>query len=1245
MRERACKNCGGKNYEVVGQNMVKCLFCGTLYVDEQASKDEAFLIARANDLLRELQFEKAEEEFDKVISLYPMSFEAFFGRALAKNKIVLFQNRRGMFNRPSFFGDKISFLGDEADFQKALSLAPQENAKTYNEIARRTEKIKKNYDAVTSKRVFDCVVSVIGQNEDVKQAFKNEILKILNAHELSVFDCEEFSKKQSEESVFRALETSKVFVFCALDNTDDAFSKTVADRYFYQISQHHKTKSSFVLCLDSKNMKLDDLPKEFSGSKNVLNTFSISFAQDLEVRILKEIENSKKELAKIDTIQIQNEKPQKRQYVDVESVEPMELGHYEVENISGSSHSKKKWIFISLKNGDFATAQKLTQAELEKDPYDSELLFAQLLSDKKIRTEDEFFSKISNFSDRERLENILRYANKGFAENFVDRWEMLVQELDEVEFYNNFLLYLASFKTPNRENFILSAENKAVESLDETLISNVEKCFDAKDVDRFVQFYFLLAQKSDDKEYYSKILQLDMGHEESNIALMLRKFKTSQDKLSYRNREEVENMLKFLNEKSRTAFVSAVIEMIVPVAFLDLEEAQKQIDFYVSYIQEQSALCTILQKLAFQFQEMGFFKVAEKYISIAISKENENKVELYWKLIQIKCHCRSDEELIVSKVKPSDLPEWETLLELGDDAHDEMYGAIVSKNSMYEGEKNDLRPDLLDKVQLKEKLSNFLLRNRQVLLEIEKQDGLSSKKGTDYFQMQLQPFEKYINELDRIEDFDTFVDFIKKIDMRLFAMGLSLESSISAIDVAERSGKLSNIEFSTSHDTQKMEKVLKSAKKSAFLRRFLIGFLEFFPLGFATLLLIVSIAMPKEVYLYFSQTWLIVFMIFSACVAGGNLLFYTIKKRTLSKKKSALFLSLIGLGVMNLVLFLLSFYIIPTTISISNSNELQTLLKNAPYHDFVLEKDVDLSKEKWEGVDFYGSLDGKDHKISNIKTAFLSSNHGELKNLTVEVNMNIKSSGNFGVIAGQNFGVIENCFVTGELSVLEGKTIGGIVGDNRGSLISCQSSLKISVQSKSDVAVGGVVGANQEKSKVAKSAFVGEIEILSAKSATVGGLNGKDFGKSEIFENFSNSTISVSNAEQATVGGLVGLGRGSTHDNYALGKITTSNVQSGHVGGLYGDFNNSHESVLHSYCSVEIETSLKKGALVGALSGMFDSCFAKGQGELCGEKRPPISSLSHCELSESYDAQFGFDTEIWDLSQTLPKLAWEILKL
>ena len=1246
MRERACKNCGGKKYEVVGQNMVKCMFCGTLYVDEQGSKDEEFLLARANDLLRDLQFAKAIEQFDKIVNLFPMSFEGFFGLALAKHKIVLYPDKTGLLTRPCFFGEKIDLLQEDESVQKALSLAPAERAKTFREILQSVQDAKTQYDALASKQSFDVILCVDGQDAEKVAQLKEEIQKICQQKKLSVFDA-----GASEEMTFRAVETAKVFVCVLLNEQSDAVqqNRDLFDEYFHQILLHKKTRSSFVLCINGKKVKLSRLPKNFSQSINVLEVYSISFLQDLDVRLSNECKNSEKELARIDTIKIQKANPQRKEYVDVESISPVELGSFNVENVAATAESKKKMIFLALKNGDFATAQSLAKKELEADPYNSELLFAALLADKGIRTVDDFFAKLSNFSDKERLGDILRYANKDFAEDFVDRWEGLVQQADDEESYNQYFQFLVSFKTPNREKFIAAAQDKAVETLNPQLIENVEKCFGADEVDRFVQFYFLLAQKSDDKKYYQKILQLDAGHEESNIVLMLRKFKTPTDKLTYRERAEVENMLKFLEENSRVAFVSAVVEMVLPIAFFNLQEAEKQLDFYLAYIQDKAALISLLKRIASQFQQMQFFQAAEKYFSIAISKmedleeQKTQKTELFWELIKTKCHCRTDEELVMSQLRPIDLPEWETLLAVGDDQHDEAYGAIVSKNNMFSG-KRVFAPNMMDKVELKEKLQAFLQRNNNVLLEIEKQEGAAVKKGVDYFALQMQPFEKYLPQIDQTEDFASYCDLVSKISDRLAALDLSLESSISVLGVQERAGGMQNVEISAS-PSREYESAKQSQKQKQFLKNFFAIFLEFFPLAFSALLFVLSIFLPKSAYAYFSQTSLIILLIFSLLLTGGNLLYWLIKRKTLTKGRKAILFSLVGLGIVNLLAFLLTFYVLPGTISISDVGELQTLLKNAPYCNFVLQEDLDFAETEWTPLVLHGTLDGKKHSLSNLSDALLSANYGTVRGVSLEVDMQIDDASTFGILAYENFGTLEDCFVGGKLSLSAGEIVGGLVGKNHGNVTACQSSVEIVIQKEGDAVAGGLIGENEggkNGSEISKCSFLGSLQVECTRQATVGGLIGKESGASQIFECFSSGEISVSDAVRLTAGGLVGSGKSASHDNFARGTITATDITRSSVGGLCGSYSNSHisEKITNSYAALTIQ-GVPAGALVGSLGGRMENCFAVGELPVYGSLLQPAGGVYGCEVCDGYDPKFRFDDEIWDLSTFLPTFVWQ----
>ena len=143
MRERICNNCGGKKYKEIGQNMVKCLFCGTIYVDEYANKEEEILIVQAYEKIRDFKFQEAVKDFDKILALYPKSHEAYYGRLQAKNKVIYFNSKEGNKRYPSFFGKEIPNYFEDEDFKwlrvlncmKKINM-PIKKIKEYVELAK-----------------------------------------------------------------------------------------------------------------------------------------------------------------------------------------------------------------------------------------------------------------------------------------------------------------------------------------------------------------------------------------------------------------------------------------------------------------------------------------------------------------------------------------------------------------------------------------------------------------------------------------------------------------------------------------------------------------------------------------------------------------------------------------------------------------------------------------------------------------------------------------------------------------------------------------------------------------------------------------------------------------------------------------------------------------------------------------------------------------------------------------------------
>ncbi len=1249
MRERVCKNCGGREYKVVGQNMVKCAFCGTLYVDEHASKEEEVLLVGANEISRSFRFEDAVAEFDKILSIYPFSYEAYFGRMLARNKIILYTSKKGASRRPRFF-EKIVSVFDDQDYKKAMELAPEERKADFQKVTKRIEKIKKRYEEISSESNYDVIFCVAKEDGKISEKVQ-KIVENLQKNEIKVYFLQNLTQKEGEEDTFRALETCRTFVLFENSNSGYFEFKHLFDRYLYLTIHKQKTQSSFVVATSEDRMA--SLPRELAFCKNFVDVNSVNFVQDVEDVVKSEMEKAVKETAKIEKVHLDKTEPQKKEYVDVETISPQELGNYEVENVSIDDQDKIKWIYMVLKNGDFATARDLTAEELKNQPYSSEVLFAQLLAEKGIKTPEDFFASISNFDEKDKIDNILRYASRDFAEHFVDEWEKILEQLNDAEYYVRYLTYLAGFKTPNREHFVQSAQNLAVETLDSELIENVLKCFDANDVERFVSFYFSLAQATDNSKYYQKILEIDPGHAPSNITLFLRKFKTPFDILDYSDTQEVEDVLKYFDDQTTSQFIEKIIDMILPVSFINLEKAQERLDFYLSYISNDQDLTKICVKIAKDFQEKCFFKQAERYLAIAISKDKNNH-ELYWLLIQVKAHCRTDNELIISNIKVIEMPEWETLLSISDDEHKELYTSIVSKGNLYQGERLPFKPDLLDREHLTAKLKEFLLRNDKILLENEKTEGVEGV--AKYYKVQLEPFNIYLKTLEATQEFNSYIEIVDKIDKRLDALDLTLDMSVSVIKPDDRLMKTTN---NIKINAEQQEKNAEKRRKIRVISKYLCVFLEFFPLCFAMLLFLIAIISPKDVYIAFSQSFLIFLLIYSIIVALGNFVAYIFLKKKFTLKQKMPILALTVIGILNFVLFCLGFYF-PSQIEIENAKEMQVLLKNAPYANFALKNDIDFEGEDWQSCDFYGTLDGQNYQISNINLtgSFLNENGGEIKNLTITLQeVSLQNVSVFGVLASTNSGTIENCVVVGniEIELNCDAVIGGLVGENSGEITSCESNVVFTINAQSnELSVGGLVGKFTANSLIYQNLAnsVLEVSVVDANAVYVGGLVAytEDVG-GEIAQNVIETNISVEGtSENAIIGGIVGYGENASHDNRVSGTILTSDdITNGYVGGLYGQFMSSslQKQVQCSYSQMQITTDLTCGSLVGGWGGTISSCFAVQTAtsyNLSGTSalNTLLARMSNCEnvssMSDINISNFNFDDEIWNSDATLK---WE----
>lgn len=880
MRDKVCSNCGGRKYKEIEQNKLQCMFCGTIYTDNYAGKEEEIMIVGANEKLRTLKFKQALTDFDEILQLYPNSYQAYFGKVQAKFKVVFYANKGKKY--PVHFGKEIkSFLEDD-DYKKAIELAPSDIKEVYIEQANKIEKLRQEWQNVASKQPNIDVVLNYVSSKSATPVYNKLIESGWQVFEGNLI------KKNREAYSLHAINTCKCEILLVenLEDLQNIKVRILNDRYLYRIAEKERFPSSLLVVIDDSKVNKSDLPKNLRA--NILSVNETTFLSDLKFKVENILKREYNEDVALTTRKLETQLQTKHSSAEPEPISPVELGHYKVETLPISDKNKIRWVFLSIQNGDFETANEILTEELKDNPNVGEFQFAMLLVEKKMRTQEEFFSSISNFADKEKLEQIIKYSSKDFANDFVNKWEELIIKLDSEDYYNAFLLFLAQYQNTQRQHFIECAENKAIETLNQDLIEKVVKCYSSEE--EVINFYFQLAQTSGNEEYYKKILQIDQTHTYSQFALFMQNFNNVENKLTYKNQEELENVLQYCDKNSRNNLLCNICDIILKVCFYNLKQAQTQIDFYLSYIADESVLLAQLTKMGTILQGMGYFQLAEKYLSLAIKYDNHN-ANLYWSLMQIKAHCRSENELPMTSVKFSQMEEWQNLLAVADEAFTEKCAQIISASNLYNGKKK-LRPETLDKVEAKQKLADFINRNNSILLQAQQELNLD----ITYYKKQIQAFDIYFSKIDDATTFQQFADVLERINIRFDCMELSYESSISVLRIQEKQN-VQNVKPTpqTSDDVKLRANKVNKHK--------IIFICQAVPILVMTLLLFITLLLPNVIFSILSQELVVGLTVLTVIVGIVNLILGFVKKDI---KQDGV--NLFVLSILNLILLIMIFF-------------------------------------------------------------------------------------------------------------------------------------------------------------------------------------------------------------------------------------------------------------------------------------------------------------------------------------------------
>lgn len=280
---------------------------------------------------------------------------------------------------------------------------------------------------------------------------------------------------------------------------------------------------------------------------------------------------------------------------------------------------------------------------------------------------------------------------------------------------------------------------------------------------------------------------------------------------------------------------------------------------------------------------------------------------------------------------------------------------------------------------------------------------------------------------------------------------------------------------------------------------------------------------------------------------------------------------------------------------VANALQFKSIGNNLSKH-FVLVKDIDFSNEKdmkpigsfvpvgKEGEDaekpvpekaFTGSLDGKNHKLSNIKlgapedTAVglfgCATNKASVSNLKIE-NINVQGSMLVGGVIGFATGdaVVNNLTLSGKNEITGAVgMVGGVIGGSSSSTVNnSKASANLTVTGGKEgestgvgVIVGGGEDTNLNKCNVSNS----KIKVAGENFFGVGSIAGCAHG-SEMVKDCSASDVEITTGKNnMLIGGLVGYAGSITKDKTTvLENCVTKNVSikagenSSRIGGILG---------------------------------------------------------------------------------------------
>ncbi len=526
-KDLRCKNCEATlDVTTAVGNVVKCPYCGSTYTVSKSSDDVQSSIAFAEGLLDVCDFDKAYTAFQKAAGSNPYEPEAYFGMALAANKIQYLKDfRKSNGLQPICHEINGKKFSDDANYKKALSLATPEQLADYSQKAAEIDRIKSEFAALKAAGVdYDCFLCVKVTDAEGKHTEDSHIAEKIY-HSLkeagyapfySEYDIHGQTGADYEARILYALFMSEsMFLIC----TDESYLQTPwvkneYTRFINMMSDEQKERESLTVVFKDKPIeKIPGLAGRIQGIS--MNSFDalqriLSHVEAFRVQAVPELK--RKEYASAP----QAKKSAVRQSIVKRSLASLGGGAA----ITVSDKSLLANATGLLERGDFATAIKLADALIKSNASNSDAYRLRFLAENGNKTRDEFINCRYAVPSFDSLEKAIASADG--SQQKTELYDMLfrrVQNTNDIAVYNEFVALPNSsesaIKTLTNQLFTVALKShdcavfdtiiKTVSDTDEYIRMNTE----------FARALFEHSGETSASRYYKNVLGVDEGNGEA----------------------------------------------------------------------------------------------------------------------------------------------------------------------------------------------------------------------------------------------------------------------------------------------------------------------------------------------------------------------------------------------------------------------------------------------------------------------------------------------------------------------------------------------------------------------------------------------------------------------------------------------------------------------------------------------------------------------------------------------------------